>query len=144
MYSDLDRHLMTLLIFHWCPVQDFASNASAPLQSRTGELFSFWRSVLDYLGIFVYLPDTLGTISEFDYTKLSGIRHLASILELPTFWEKGGQMFRNDFLNILTVLLCHTIFELIQDTGGSSEADVDVNGWFHDREGPNPSVSSSQ
>ena len=36
-------------------------------------------------------------------------------------------MLRNNFLNIITVLLCHTIFEPIQDTGESSETDVDVD-----------------
>jgi hypothetical protein len=64
------------------------------------------------------------TIPEFNYTKLSAIRYLAGILELPAFWEKGINVQKR-FSDILTVL-CHTIFNPIQDTG-KSEADVDVD-----------------
>jgi hypothetical protein len=66
----------------------------------------------------------LSTIPEFNYTKLSAIRHLAGILELPAFWEKGVNVQKR-FSDILAVL-CYTIFNLIQDTG-KSEADVDVD-----------------
>ncbi|KAF8800987.1 hypothetical protein BYT27DRAFT_7148106 [Phlegmacium glaucopus] len=66
------------------------------------------------------------SIPEFNYTKLSAIRYLAGILELPTFWEKGSNV-QQRFSDVL-IALCRTIFELIQDTKSEADEDVDLNG----------------